>query len=102
MDVVPVGGGASADTPGTVYDAAATLDGVADAEAQFNWMLLDEVATVDGIGSASSEFLTDGELLSVSEVWNTALTVLGVTTVTQGDGTPQAQLLQAIWDVASA
>ncbi len=97
--VVPMSGGSSGDGSGSTWDAEATIDGKGSAPAQLNWLLLDELALIDGAGSVAPELLSDGELVSVEEVWNTALTVLGVTVVqTTGEGSPQADLLNAVWD----
>jgi len=97
--VVPMSGGSSGDGSGSTWDAEATIDGKGSAPAQLNWLLLDELALIDGAGSVAPELLSDGELVSVEEVWNTALTVLGVTVVqTTGEGSPQANLLNAVWD----
>ena len=69
------------------------IDGVINAR----WLA--QSATIDGIGSVTSSLLTNGELMSVEEIWNTALVQLGVTTVGgTGDQSPQATLLYAVWN----
>ena len=54
--------------------------------------------TIPGIGSVSAELLTEEEALAVIDIWNTALTTLGITAVTSTtDSSPQQLLLTNVY-----
>ena len=56
-------------------------------------------ATIDGIGSISAPLLTEGEAVTVVQIWNVALVELGVGTIgTTSDGSSQAILLNTVWE----
>ena len=87
-------GGADLDAEGEVV-----INGHGDVNGTFNALWLDNEVIIQGKGSVSPDFLTNGELMSVEEVWNTALTQLGVTTIgSTSDQSPQATLLSGVWN----
>ena len=54
--------------------------------------------TIPGIGSVFSDLLTEAQAMAVIDIWNTALTSLGITAVTSvTDGSPQQLLLTNIY-----
>lgn len=59
---------------------------------------LEAVVTIPGLGGLSFSLLTESEALAVIDIWNTALTSLGVSTITSvTDGTPQQKLISNVY-----
>jgi hypothetical protein len=97
---VPLYGSTTADAEGGAgYNPLVLITGRGAIDGTLNARWLEQSAKIDGKGSVVSNLLTNGELMSVEEIWNTALVQLGVTTVTStGDQSPQATLLLAVWN----
>lgn len=54
--------------------------------------------TIPGIGNVTSELLTEVQALAVKDVWNTALSTLGITTVSSiTESSPQQSLLSSVF-----
>ena len=83
---------------GSRYFPQVIIDGVGSIGTTLNSTFEGEVI-IDGIASLSAPLLTEGEVVTVVQIWNVALVELGVGTVgTTSDGSAQAILLNTVWD----
>jgi len=74
------------------------IDGIGSIGTELNATLDGEVI-IDGIASLLAPLLTEGEVVTVVQIWNVALVELGVGTIgTTSDGSSQAILLNTVWE----
>ena len=82
---------------GSNFQVFADIDGIGTVGATLSQRLRTE-ADIDGVGTIGAPLLQGADIVTITEIWNVALVELGITTVTEVDSSPQAQLLSNVWN----
>ena len=82
---------------GSRFEVSADIDGIGSIGAKLSQRLITE-ADIDGVATIDGPLIRGADVVTITEIWNVALVELGISTVTEVDTSPQAQLLSTVWN----
>ena len=82
---------------GSSFEVSADIDGIGSIGAKLSQRLITE-ADIDGVATIDGPLIRGVDVVTITEIWNVALVELGISTVTEVDTSPQAQLLSTVWN----